>query len=374
MKKSAFFFLNHSAHIYHAVSIAFQLSTLENQNVKIFTSTKNNLQIIKELEKFYPEHTCSIIYLDVSWFYKITRSLKNRDFPGFNAIFKNNIKLIETCDTFVSPSDEILGLKKFKHLKNKFYITTLHGAGSLGYDFLTTLSQFDMVLLSGDKLKNIFDEYKNLNNSNVISEVIGYPKVELCKIAFQKKENIFNNNNKTVVYMPHFDAKYSSLKNWGLDIVSFFLEHNKYNLIVAPHILFSKSEKKRLQKLAKNKSNIFLDVDSKSRRLIDMSYLFEADIYIGDKSSQIYEFLMNPKPCLFLNSHGVDWENSSDENFDAWHLGDVVENINELNEKLSNAENNHKNYIAKQKLAVAERINQFEEGSSMRAAKILARF
>lgn len=105
-----------------------------------------------------------------------------------------------------------------------------------------------------------------------------------------------------------------------------------------------------------------------------MSYLFEADIYIGDNSSQVYEFLTKPRPCLFLNAHQISWRNSEDVNFDAWNLGDVVENINELNEKLSNAESNHKNYAAKQNLAVAERMSQFEEGPSMKAAKILASF
>lgn len=209
MKKTAFFFLNHSAHIYHALSIAFELSTLENQNVKIFTSTKNNLKIINDLEKFYPEHTCSIIYLDVSWFYKITRALKAREFPGFNAVFKRNIKIIEDCDILVSPSDDILGLKNNNVLKNKLYVMSLHGAGSFGYDFLTTLSRFDMIFLSGDKLKNIFDESRRLNNSNVKGEVIGYPKVELCKLVFEKKENTFNNDKKTVVYIPHFSSKYS---------------------------------------------------------------------------------------------------------------------------------------------------------------------
>ncbi len=47
-----------------------------------------------------------------------------------------------------------------------------------------------------------------------------------------------------------------------------------------------------------------------------MSYTTAADIYLGDVSSQVYEFLYEPRPCLFLNSHEFAWK--SDPNFAHW--------------------------------------------------------
>src|SRR3546814_14679599 len=66
--------------------------------------------------------------------------------------------------------------------------------------------------------------------------------------------------------------------------------------------------------------NIHIDLGSAA--LTDMSYTNGADIYLGDVSSQIYEFLKSPRPCLFLNSHGIDPDR--DPNFAHWQSGPVI--------------------------------------------------
>ena len=55
----------------------------------------------------------------------------------------------------------------------------------------------------------------------------------------------------------------------------------------------------------------------------DMTYIMSADAYIGDVSSQVYEFLIQPRPCLFLNAFRVDWHNNPA--FKCWHLGQVID-------------------------------------------------
>ena len=44
-----------------------------------------------------------------------------------------------------------------------------------------------------------------------------------------------------------------------------------------------------------------------------------SNIYLGDVSSQIWEFLMNPRPCVFANTHKVAWD--KDPNYLHWHTG-----------------------------------------------------
>ena len=64
-------------------------------------------------------------------------------------------------------------------------------------------------------------------------------------------------------------------------------------------------------------------IDTGSERCVDMTYTSAADIYVGDVSSQVCEFLETPRPCVFLNAHQIDWQNNPD--FAHWHFGDVVD-------------------------------------------------
>src|SRR3546814_2965461 len=49
-----------------------------------------------------------------------------------------------------------------------------------------------------------------------------------------------------------------------------------------------------------------MHIDLGSERSIDMSYTGSADLYLGDVSSQVAEYLYRPRPCVFLNAQGVD--------------------------------------------------------------------
>src|SRR3546814_12838249 len=65
-----------------------------------------------------------------------------------------------------------------------------------------------------------------------------------------------------------------------------------------------------------------MHIDLGSVRSIDMSYTMAADIYLGDVSSQLSEFMLKPRPCLFLNPRGKNWNN--DANYLSWTLGPVI--------------------------------------------------
>ena len=80
-------------------------------------------------------------------------------------------------------------------------------------------------------------------------------------------------------------------------------------------------------------------VDTHGRALTTMEYLNRADIYLGDASSQIYEFLVRPRPCLFFNVHHFDWDKNPD--FAHWHAGRVLSDVDELGGALSNVFEDH---------------------------------
>ena len=104
-----------------------------------------------------------------------------------------------------------------------------------------------------------------------------------------------------------------------------------------------------------------------------MAYTNRADIYLGDASSQVYEFLLRPRPCIFLNPHRLSWR--GDPNFAHWQAGRVIEATAELDTALAHAHSDHAaTYRDVQKALFDASFDLTEEPSSRRAARALARF
>src|SRR5205085_12091565 len=89
---------------------------------------------------------------------------------------------------------------------------------------------------------------------------------------------------------------------------------------------------------------IFMDLGSPAA--FDMTYTAMADIYLGDVSSQIYEFLRTPRPCLFLNAHDVAWR--GDESYRHWTFGPVADTADGLIAAIGQAAAGHHAYRAEQ--------------------------
>jgi len=116
-----------------------------------------------------------------------------------------------------------------------------------------------------------------------------------------------------------------------------------------------------------------IHIDLGSRASTTMAYTRRADLYIGDVSSQVYEFLLRPRPCLFLNAHGVAWEN--DPNFAHWRAGPVIETVADLGPALARATAEHaRRYAAIQRVMFDESFDLTHEPSSLRAARAVAEF
>jgi hypothetical protein len=104
-----------------------------------------------------------------------------------------------------------------------------------------------------------------------------------------------------------------------------------------------------------------------------MTYTDRADIYLGDASSQVYEFLRRPRPCVFLNTHHLAWRN--DPNFAHWRAGPVIDDPADLGAALAQARQNHESvYRPIQQAMFDYSFELTEEPSSARAARALANF
>jgi len=92
-----------------------------------------------------------------------------------------------------------------------------------------------------------------------------------------------------------------------------------------------------------------------------------SDVYIGDVSSMVYEFIaMKNRPCMFLNAHNVKWQNNADYRF--WDYGPVVEEPDEFKLKLKEAITDQ-DYLLFQKGRIDEYLDITDKSSSIRAAE-----
>jgi CDP-glycerol glycerophosphotransferase (TagB/SpsB family) len=194
---------------------------------------------------------------------------------------------------------------------------------------------------------------------------------------------VLNEGRPVVLYNPHVSPHLSSWYGAGRQVLDWFVEHDEYNLIFAPHVmLFERpfvvsvdrlriDRPGRIEERFLRAPNIHIDLGS--RASTTMAYTDRADIYLGDASSQVYEFLLHPRPCVFLNSHRLDWRD--DPNFAHWRNGPVIEEVADLGDALDASCASHGAlYRPIQQALFDYSFDLTDQLSSERAGRALARF
>ena len=116
--------------------------------------------------------------------------------------------------------------------------------------------------------------------------------------------------------------------------------------------------------------NIHFDLGS--RAATTMAYTNRADIYLGDVSSQVYEFLLRPRPCLFLDAHDTAW--NGDPNYAHWQSGPVIRDVTALGSSLAEARATHGDrYRPVQERLFRDSFDLTDTPSAERAARVVAR-
>jgi hypothetical protein len=115
-------------------------------------------------------------------------------------------------------------------------------------------------------------------------------------------------------------------------------------------------------------------IDKGSPASADMTYMLNSDIYLGDVSSQVYEFLLEPRPCIHLNPNRVEWQD--DPQYYHFHLGQVVDDVEkELRQALEHAVSSHDRYLDEQRRAFAYTFHtQSDSTAAERGADAIAQF
>jgi len=298
-------------------------------------------------------------------------------------VYGDNLDFFRSLDVLVVAEKTSLILKTRHGLKNLKFIHTRHGAGDRAIGFNRASAGFDHVLVSGPKIRERLIREAGVDPASI--SIVGYPKFDLLPggAAGGRLHPLIEDGRPVVLYNPHVSPHLSSWYTVGRQVLDWFVEHDDHHLIFAPHVmLFERPFVLTIDKLRLDRPghieerylrapNIHIDLGS--RASTTMAYTHRADIYLGDVSSQVYEFLLNPRPCIFLNPHGVDW--AGDANYAHWRAGRVIGGVGELGEALAGAAAEHdQRYRPVQKELFDASFELTDEPSSIRAARAVARF
>ncbi|HEX7871672.1 MAG TPA: CDP-glycerol glycerophosphotransferase family protein [Sphingobium sp.] len=296
------------------------------------------------------------------------------------AVLRENLEAFRTLDVLVVPESTSMMLRDRFGLADLKFVRVQHGSGDRSVTFRPVIARFDLMLLAGEKVRERMIA-AGLTTAER-SALVGYPKFDTVDPA-APGARLFANDRPTVVYNPHFEPTLSSWFDMGVDLLDWFAAQDRFNLIFAPHVmLFERrihaSVEHRRMRWRRDLPDRYAGlphmlIDTGSAASTDMSYMKAADIYIGDISSQIYEWIARPRPAIFLNPSHTDWRGSAD--FAHWHLGEVVEGMDALPTALDRAVTEPDTYAAAQGQAFARTFSVTDEPASRRAARaIVAHF
>jgi len=350
--------------VFHTAPVAATLSLRPEIEVTILAPDDQSIKLAQKAVSLYPGAAVRLELLKRPWFGEFWAHVRRRRSSTKRPLLWRNRRLFDGFDALVVAECTSLHLRKM-NVRRPMFLCIPHGAGDRAVSFEPRFRDFDAVLVAGEKTA------RRMVASGVKPcslRAVGYPKADLVNRMRSNAERLFANDRPTILYNPHFKRSLSSLDN-ALEIAAKFARHDGFNLIVAPHVrAFENATAEELQawRALAAPNNVIVDLGSE--RLFDMSYVDAADIYLGDVSSQVYEFLLRPRPCVFLNAHGVDW--IGDEDFAFWELGEVVNPADAI-AAVERAQHSHADYLPRQRAAVAETFGATTDAAQLAAIEIL---
>ncbi|MEQ1890019.1 MAG: CDP-glycerol glycerophosphotransferase family protein [Alphaproteobacteria bacterium] len=365
--KIGFIFNAQSHQIFHSLPVACALSCdYPEIEVTLLARSDGQLDYLRFLANHYD--ASALRYQKITPPYPYSRRPEASSVPKLMTLIWN-IRTISQFDVLVVPERTSLRLRHMG-LRNTKFVHTTHGAGDDERDWDTRIRDFDLVLLPGAKRRDRLLNKKLLRPGHYF--VSGYSKFDLVERMGKQRSPSFSNGRKTVLYNPHHNGQHSSWHNIGHQVMEYFAQSDQFNLIFAPHVRMFDDGIITSEELTPYRDLKHVLIDTGSSRSVDMSYTLEADIYLGDWSSQVYEFLMHPRPVIFLNPRRHAWRNR-DEYF-WWSLGRVAENISELHAALTHGQEWQTRFEAAQKQAFNYTFANFSQSAPARAAAAIVGF
>lgn len=323
----------------------------------------------------------SLVRLDTStaveWVDRLTRHV-----APFRrvAVLQSNLDTFRRFDVLIVPETFSLILKTRFGLEDLRFVYTHHGAGDRSIGFTREHGMLDFVLVPGKKIRDRLLSRGLLREGDFA--VVGYPKFDAFAATNGTRRRFFENDNPVVLYNPHFEPRLSSWYEMGDRVLDYFARTPEFNLIFAPHVMLFHRRlhttpenwgfrlRRGLSARHRAHGNILIDLGGEA--CVDMTYTMNADVYIGDASSQVYEFLLEPRPCIFLNGHGARWR--GDPDYRHWTAGPVLNDPKDIDTALRSAWADHQEYRPIQEKLFADTFDLSSVPSTRRGAEAIAAY
>jgi hypothetical protein len=313
-KEIAFLAISQAHQFLHWLPAALRLAREPGLKVTVLVSTKASEDFIRSYD---PEGRLHIERLRAP-------SLRRHGLftpPHRLSVLLMNARSIARYPTIVTTETTSSWLRRLPRFRSEM-VHLNHGAGDREAGYERKHRHFDLTLVSGSKDRQRMIERGLATAGTCV--VAGCGKFELVR---SPSGRLFEDERPIALYNPHFDRRVSSWRH-SRRVLRAMESIAEWNFVVAPHVRL------RSGRTIRSKSPNIM-IDRGSTRSIDMTYTQSAAVYIGDASSQVYEFIRNPRPCIFLNFDHVDWR--ADPAYTHWHFGQVIEDIEELPAALTRA-------------------------------------
>lgn len=247
------------------------------------------------------------------------------------------------------------------------FVKTSHGVGSMSARDDRRRRAAGLMLVPSAREK---ETYLARGFADAAITVTGYVKSAFRGLA--RPRRLFADDRPVILYTPHWQRARSSWWEWGQAVVAMLAAQDRWNVILAPHqrLVETAPEVRAVLGAVAELPHVHVDLDGFAG--VDGSYTAAADLYLGDTSSQIVEYLIRPRPCVFLNPRGEAWQGREDHAF--WRCGEVVDRLDALAAAIERASARHPHFADEQRAYAAGQLGETGPQTAVRAAEaILAR-
>ena len=358
----AFLYIAEAYQCYHGAAVALDLARRPGVEVLNYHNDPETPRHLERIRAAWDGPLLPVAALARSWPVRALQAVKILGMMK-SLVMRENAAMLERFDVIVAVENTVAELRD-RGVKRPLMVYIPHGYGDRARGFIPRIAAFDLTLPAGEKTaRRMLDEGLIREGGYALP---GYVKLETAERIAGSATLPFAAKRPIVLYNPH---KAPGLESWSRFIgpmLAGFEAQDEFNLVVAPHVKLFRRRSNRVWRRWQARSSGKVLIDLGSDASLDMSYSSAADIYVGDISSQVYEFLARPRPCVFLNAHGIAWRD--DPSFAHWHFGDVVDRPDALMAAIRAAPARHHLYRERQEAMAAATIGDRSPGVARRAA------
>lgn len=366
----AFLWLGETLLIPHMWPIIESLAeTRSDLQIDIWTSTSAHEALLKSWQvERYPN-----VHLRHSRMFREVPSVnlgKNTESPAKIPMLRSLLPHIGGYKAIVVAEQTSLWLPKMLgRFKRRIppFIYTLHGAGPIVHGRWKRLLSAQKAMVCSEARRQ---ELRDLGMAEDRIEITGYAKSAFRQLTLNR--HLFSNDRPIILYNPHWQPARSSWPQWGREVLARLVADGRWNIVFAPHQRIVETDDQLLAFLDGFGEHDNLHVDLDSFAMVDGSYTRMADLYLGDSSSQVVEFLISPRPVVLLQPPDMTDLFAQRAGYDI--LGETVTEASRIIDAIAEAPAKFARYEEAQSVFAASGLGQTGPDAACGAAKLIAGF